>query len=162
VTSVNGSDVKFDMVEKVGKSQIASDITAKLTDGVGNKPDSVTCPDDLLAKVGAQMNCTMSVKNQTYNVNVSVTSVDGTSVKYDMVETVDRDKVASIISNKLTPALGAKPDSVTCPDNLKGVEGATLRCQLTTGGQTYGVNVTVTDVDAGDVSFNIQVDNQPS
>jgi hypothetical protein len=104
----------------------------------------------------------MSVKNQTYNVNVSVTSVDGTSVKYDMVETVDKDKVASIISNKLTPALGAKPDSVTCPDNLKGVEDATLRCQLTTGGQTYGVNVTVTDVDAGDVSFNIQVDNQPS
>jgi Domain of unknown function (DUF4333) len=162
VTSVNGSDVKFDMVEKVGKSQIASDITAKLTDGAGNKPDSVTCPDDLLAKVGAQTNCTMSAKNQTYNVNVSVTSVDGSSVKYDMVETVDKDKVAGIISNKLTPVIGAKPDSVTCPDNLKGAEGATLRCQLTTGGQTYGVNVTVTDVDAGDVSFNIQVDNQPS
>jgi hypothetical protein len=157
VTSVNGSDVKFDMVQKIDKSQVASDISAKLTDGAGNKPDSVTCPDSLLAKVGAQLNCTMSVRGQTYNVNVTVTSVSGTSVKYDMV-----DKVAAVISNKVTPLLGVTPDKVTCPDNLKGTEGATLRCQVSTEGKNYGATVTVTDVDAGDVSFNILLDNQPS
>ncbi|SPM37964.1 Mycobacterium numidiamassiliense ORFan, partial [Mycobacterium numidiamassiliense] len=162
VTSVNGSDVKFDMVQKIDKAQIANDISAKLTDGAGNKPDSVSCPDNLLAKVGAQLNCTMNAKNQTYNVNVTVTSVSGTSVKYDMVETVDKDKVAGVISNKVTPLLGVTPDSVTCPDNLKGVEGATLRCQVNTAGKTYGATVTVTNVDAGDVSFDILLDNQPS
>jgi Domain of unknown function (DUF4333) len=162
VTSVNGSDVKFDMVQKIDKTQIADDISAKLTDGAGNKPDSVTCPDNLLAKVGAQLNCTMNAKNQTYNVNVTVTSVSGTSVKYDMVETVDKDKVAGVISTKVTPLLGVTPDSVTCPENLKGVEGATLRCLVNTGGKTYGAQVTVTNVDAGDVSFDILLDNQPS
>lgn len=162
VTSVNGSDVKFDMVQKIDKTQIASDISAKLTDGAGNKPDSVTCPDNLLAKVGAQLNCTMNAKSQTYNVNVTVTNVSGTNVKYDMVETVDKAQVASVISNKVTPLLGVTPDSVTCPDNLKGVEGATLRCQVSSGGKNYGATVTVTDVDAGDVSFNILLDNQPS
>ena len=50
---------------------------------------------------------------------------------------------------------------MTCPDNLKGVEGATLRCQLTDRGQKYGVSVTVTGVDAGDVNFDFKVDDHP-
>ena len=78
-----------------------------------------------------------------------------------MVETVDKDQVASILSHKLTQQAGRKPDSVTCPDNLKGVQGATLRCELTDSGQKYGIAVTVTDVDAGDVSFDYKVDDKP-
>ncbi|MGO9383714.1 MAG: DUF4333 domain-containing protein [Mycobacterium sp.] len=145
----------------VSKSDIASQITSKLTDAAGNKPDSVTCPGELPAKVGSQLNCEMKVKNQTFNVNVTVTSVNGNDVKFDMVETVDKNQVASVISDKLTQQVGSKPDSVTCPDNLKGVEGATLRCQLTDAGQKYGISVTVTNVDAGDVNFDFKVDDHP-
>ena len=146
----------------VGRSDVESQITSKMTDAAGNKPDSVACPGDLPAKVGAQLNCDMKVKYESYNVNVTVTSVDGGDVKFDMVETVDKDKVASIISSKLAAQAGSKPDSVTCPDNLKGVQGATLRCQLKDGGKTWGVNVSVTSVDAGDVSFDFKVDDEPS
>lgn len=145
----------------VSKSDVAGQITSKLTDAAGNKPDSVTCPNDLPAKVGAQLNCEMKVKNQTFNVNVTVTSVNGSDVKFDMVETVDKNQVAGIISNKLTQQVGRKPDSVTCPDNLKGVEGATLRCQLVDGSDKYGIAVTVTTVDAGDVNFDFKVDDHP-
>ena len=56
----------------------------------------MTCPGDLPAKVGAQLNCTMKVKDQTYNVNATVTSVNGDDVKHDLVETVDKDQVASL------------------------------------------------------------------
>ncbi len=143
----------------VGKSDVAGQITSKMTDAAGNKPDSVSCPGDLPAKVGAQLNCEMKVKNQPLNVNVTVTTVDGDNVKFDMVETLDKNQVASTISSKLTQQVGKKPDSVTCPDNLKGVAGATLRCQLVDGSNKYGVNVTVTNVDAGDVNFDIQVDD---
>jgi hypothetical protein len=145
----------------VSKSDVANQITSKLTDAERNKPDSVTCPNDLPAKVGAQLNCTIKVKNQTFNVNVTVTSVNGNDVKFDMVETVDKDQVASILSHKLTQQVGRKPDSVTCPDNLKGVQGATLRCELTDSGHKYGIAVTVTNVDAGDVSFDYKVDDKP-
>ncbi len=144
----------------VSKSDVAQQITSKLTDGAGNKPDSVICPGDLPANVGAQLNCTMKVKDQTFNVNVTVTSVNGSHVEFDMVETMDKNQVASLISDQLA-SQGTRPDSVTCPDNLKGVQGATLRCQLTRGGDTYGVNVTVTDVDAGDVHFHFKVDDHP-
>ncbi|KZS66966.1 hypothetical protein A4G27_21770 [Mycobacterium kansasii] len=145
----------------VSKSDVADQIKAKMTDAAGNKPESVTCPADLPAKVGAQLNCEMKVKDSPYNVNVTVTSVEGKDVKFDMVETVDKDQVAKIISNKLTQQVGRRPDSVTCPDNLKGVEGATLRCQLTDGSDKYGVNVTVTGVDAGEVNFDFKVDDHP-
>jgi uncharacterized protein DUF4333 len=145
----------------VSKSDVAGQITSKLTDAAGNKPDSVNCPNDLPAKVGAQLNCEMKVKNQTFNVNVTVTSVDGKDVKFDMAETVDKQQVASILSNKLAQQVGRKPDSVTCPDNLKGVVGSSLRCQLTDGNDKYGVMVNVTSVDGGDVNFDFKVDDHP-
>lgn len=162
VTSVNGNDVKFDMVKTLDKGQVASQITTKMTDPAGNKPDSVNCPSDLQGKVGAQLNCDVKVKDATYNVNVTVTSVDGDTVLFDIVETLDKDRVAGLISDSVAQQAGHKPDSVTCPDNLKGAEGATLRCQLVDDGKNYGVDVTVADVDAGDIHFNYKVDDQPS
>ena len=48
----------------VSKTDVAQQITSKLTDAAGNKPDSVTCPSDLPAKVGAQLNCEMKVKTR--------------------------------------------------------------------------------------------------
>jgi hypothetical protein len=92
---------------------------------------------------------------------MTATSVKGDDVQFDMVETIDKNLVASKLSDQLTEKVGRKPDSVTCPDNLKGNQGATLRCDLKDGGQTYGVTVTVTDVDAGDVHFDFKVDEQP-
>jgi hypothetical protein len=145
----------------VSKDDIAKQISAKMTDAAGNKPDSVTCPDGLKGEVGAQLNCATKIKGQDYNVNVTATSVKGDNVEFDMVETVDKNLVASRLSDQLTEKVGRKPDSVTCPDNLKGNQGATLRCDLKDGGQTYGVTVTVTDVDAGDVHFDFKVDDQP-
>lgn len=51
---------------------------------------------------------------------------------------------------------------VTCPDDLTAEVGATTRCTLTAGGTELGVDVEVTEVSGGDVSFDIQVDEQPS
>jgi hypothetical protein len=93
---------------------------------------------------------------------VAVTSVNGSDVKFDMVETVDKNQVASAINDNVTQQVGTKPESVTCPDNLKGVQGATLRCKLVTDGKTFGVTVSVTGVDAGTVDYHFVVDDQPS
>jgi hypothetical protein len=146
----------------VSKDDVASQITEKMTDSSGNKPDKVTCPEDLKGVVGTEINCSMTVKGQPFNVNVTVTSVDGDNAKFDMVETVDKDQVAKEVSDQLAQQAGRTPDSVTCPDNLKGTEGATLECELADGDQTYGVTVTVTKVSAGDVLFDIKVADKPN
>ncbi len=125
----------------VSKSDVANQISTKMTDAAGNKPSSVTCPNDLDAKVGAQVNCTMKVKDQTYGVNVTVTSINGSDVKFDMVETVDKGQIADQITAKMTDAAGNKPDAVTCPSDLLGKVGAQLNCEMKVKGATYNVNV---------------------
>jgi hypothetical protein len=47
------------------------------------------------------------------------------------------------------------------PDNLNGAqEAATIQCELTDAGQTYGVNVSGTRVDASNVKFDVKADDQ--
>lgn len=145
----------------VSKSDVEAQISQKMTDPAGNKPESVSCPDDLKATVGAKLDCNMKIKDQTYGVNVTVTSVENDTAKFDMVLTVDKKDVAQKITDQLAAQNGKKPDSVTCPDNLKGVQRATLRCTLVDAGQTSGVTVTVTSVQGTDVRFDIKPDDQP-
>jgi hypothetical protein len=148
--------------ETVSRSSVESQISQKMTDASGNKPESVSCPDDLKPTVGAKLDCEMKIKGQTYGVNVTVTSIEGDTAKFDMVETINKNDVAKEISDQLEAQVGHKPDTVSCPDNLKGARGATLRCTLTDAGDTYGVNVTVTSVEGGDVKYDIKVDEQPT
>jgi Domain of unknown function (DUF4333) len=79
----------------------------------------------------------------------------GTSVS------VDKAELAKEISAQLEKQVGRAPDSVNCPDNLKGEVGATTRCTLKDGDQSYGVNVNVTKVEGTDVKFDLKVDDQP-
>jgi hypothetical protein len=74
---------------------------------------------------------------------------------------VDKKDLAKEISAQLTKQVGRAPESVECPDDLKGEVGATTRCTLNDGGQTYGVGVNVTKVDGTDVKFDLKVDDKP-
>lgn len=76
--------------------------------------------------------------------------------------TVDKDDVAKEISSQLKQEVGRAPESVTCPEDLKGEVGATVTCELQDSGDTYGVTATVTKVDGTNVKFDIKVDDEPS
>lgn len=154
--SVGGSSA-----HAVSKKDVAGQVINKMTDSDGNKPSSVSCPEDLPAKVGAHIDCEMKVKGDTYNVNVTVTSVEGKDVKFDMVVTVDKNDVARTIGQKLSDQIGSDPNAVTCPDNLKGFVGATLRCVLTDDGKKYAINVTVTSVNGSQVNYRYSKEDQP-
>jgi hypothetical protein len=69
----------------VTRDDVAKQISEKMTDNAGNKPDTVSCPDDLKPAVGATLVCEMTVKGSKYDVNVTVTSIDGDTAKFDMV-----------------------------------------------------------------------------
>ena len=74
---------------------------------------------------------------------------------------VDNADHAKEISAQLEKQVGRAPDSVECPDDLKGEVGATTRCMLNDGGEKYGVDVNVTKVEGTDVKFDLKVDDQP-
>ena len=75
--------------------------------------------------------------------------------------TVDKETVASAVSDQLAKKVGSPPDSVTCPEDLEGVVGTELRCELVADNDTYGVTVTVTSVKDTTVNFDISVDDKP-
>jgi hypothetical protein len=99
-------------------------------------------------------------------MKIVVTGVAAAGLLFGVVgcsseKTVGKDDLATEVSNQLTEQVGKKPDSVSCPDDLKGEVGATTRCELKGDGETYGVGVKVTKVDGDDVKFDIKVDDQP-
>ncbi len=91
----------------------------------------MSCPDDLKATVGATLDCTVTTNGQNDGVSVTVSSVNGGTVNFDIIETVSKDDIAGQISTQLNQQFGHAPEFVTCPDNLEGTVGATLRCTLT-------------------------------
>lgn len=74
---------------------------------------------------------------------------------------VDKTELADEISGQLEQKVGRAPDSVTCPQDLRGEVGVIQRCELKDGNQIYGVTVTVTSVDGADVKFDLRVDETP-
>jgi hypothetical protein len=53
------------------------------------------------------------------------------------------------------------PKDVTCHEDLPAEVGATIRCEVTGEGPTYGATVTVDSVDGDDVHWDIQIDETP-
>ena len=64
------------------------------------------------------------------------------------------DKISSILEAKV----GTAPDDISCPGDLEGAKGTTMRCTLTAGADRLGVSVTVTSVDGRTVNFDAEVD----
>jgi hypothetical protein len=76
---------------------------------------------------------------------------------------VDRHKVEKEVSDELTKTVGQRPKAITCPGDLKAVEGTKMRCQLeASDGSKIGLTLTVTSVKDNDVKFHIQVDQKQS
>lgn len=76
----------------------------------------------------------------------------------DTAAAVDVAEVERQSSDRLAEQVGQAPDDFSCPGDLPAEEGAEMRCELTHGGQTLGVTLTVTSVDGGDVNWDVLVD----
>jgi hypothetical protein len=145
--------------KSVSRQRVQDQIVEEVTDQSGAAPDSVSCPGDLQASVGATLDCTLTDDGQQRHVSVTVGSAEGDQVDLHIEQTIGKDTVTEQISRQISRQIGRAPESVTCPADLGGDEGATLRCELRDSGKTYGV--TVTTVDRGEVSFEIEVDERP-
>jgi hypothetical protein len=76
--------------------------------------------------------------------------------------TLTADTVAQRAEDALEEQIGVRP-AITCPDDVEKKVGAETRCTLTGGDDPteYGVTVTVTSVEGKNVTFDVEVDDQP-
>ncbi|CAL9458364.1 hypothetical protein SUDANB121_02602 [Nocardiopsis dassonvillei] len=68
----------------VDAEQVAERSGEMLAEQVGQTPDDFTCADDLPAEVGAEIRCELTSGGDTLGATVTVTSVDGDNVNWDV------------------------------------------------------------------------------
>ncbi|MEU0643960.1 DUF4333 domain-containing protein [Streptomyces umbrinus] len=67
----------------VHKARVAQTISDKLAADTGKRPDRVTCPEHLPARVGATIRCELTAGSDTLGVAVTATAVNGKQVNYN-------------------------------------------------------------------------------
>lgn len=75
---------------------------------------------------------------------------------------VASEDIAEQAALELEQQVGRAPDDLTCSEDLPAEVDSSVCCELTDGGQTYGVTVTTTSVEGSDVEFDVLVDEQPA
>jgi hypothetical protein len=68
----------------VSRGALTNAIRSDFTGDEGHTPDSVSCPTALPGVVGASVPCTITDRGNTYPVTVSVVSLHGTNVTYNV------------------------------------------------------------------------------
>jgi hypothetical protein len=67
------------------KTDVETGSMEALTKKVGQPSPQITCPDDMKAKVGEKMICSMQINAKTYDVTITVTSVGDDNIgRYDV------------------------------------------------------------------------------
>lgn len=147
----------------VTAGDVESQVSKAMTDQ-GRTGVQVTCPNELEGTKGASTTCNATDDAGATQATVTVTSVDGTDVKFDIssVPVLAAADVAQKASEQLAAQVGAAAPDITCPGDLVGTIGATLVCTLNDAGQTYDTTLTVTDDGEGSIRFDIDVASTPS
>jgi hypothetical protein len=70
---------------KLSKDEVADAMAEKLAAQTGQPKPDITCPEDLVGKVGTSLRCKLTASDGvTLGVTAKVTSVDGTTIRYDI------------------------------------------------------------------------------
>jgi hypothetical protein len=140
---------------EVARENVAATLTEQLV-RQGVQPENLTCQRDLPATVDASVPCTFTVDGQPVDAIATVTSVDGGTAHYK-IETrarpVAQAALEQRISDDIARRTGKAPDSVSCAGDLPPSPGGTVLCKV---GDDRTAQVTVTSVNLGEVTFQIQ------
>jgi hypothetical protein len=139
----------------VAKVDLQKDISDRLTKA-GEKPQSVTCQDDLVGEVGKTTPCEVVLsESNTFEPVVTVTGVDGTTVNYEMTPALSKEQLEKSVIGLVSKSSGVQVDSASCESGLEGKEGAVTHCQVTGGGATVPRTVEVTKVEGLMMNFDV-------
>ncbi|SBS70268.1 conserved exported hypothetical protein [uncultured Mycobacterium sp.] len=139
----------------VSKTDLEKDISERLAKA-GQKPQTVTCKDDLKGEVGKTTRCEVVLSSDnSFEPVVTVTKVEGTTVSYDMAPALSKTQLEKGVSGLLAKASNVTVDSVSCDSGLDGKEGTETHCDVTVAGVTSKRTVVVTKVEGLMLYFNV-------
>lgn len=120
---------------------------------------NVMCPTDLQAIVGQTLRCSFTVDGQPVDAIATVTSTDGSNVKYD-ITTEARPIAKGLLARKITEQVSQQArlrvDTATCDADLQPRLNAVTICTLMSADKPMNVTVTVTKVSGGLIKYSIK------
>jgi uncharacterized protein DUF4333 len=142
----------------VAKDNVAKTITDQLQKQ-NIDAQNVKCPSDLPAVIGQTVRCSFTVDGQPVDAIATVTSVDGSNVKYD-ITTEARPIAKDLLANKITDQVAQQArlpvDSATCDGDLQPTVNAMTMCTLMSRNRPMNVTVTVTKVSGGLIKYSVK------
>jgi uncharacterized protein DUF4333 len=120
---------------------------------------NVMCPTDLQAVVGQTLRCSFTVDGQPVDAIATVTSTDGSNVKYDITteaRPIAKDLLAHKITEQVSQQTRLRVDTATCDADLQPRVSAVTICTLMSADKPMNVTVTVTKVSGGLIKYSIK------
>jgi len=139
----------------VGKAALQTDIANRLAKA-GEKPQSVTCKDDLIGEVGKTARCEVVISpTNSFEPVITVTGVDGSTINYEMSPALSKEQLEKAVSRMVADAAHAHVASVSCESGLEGKVGATAHCEVDSGGVKLRRTVKVNSVEGLMMNFDV-------
>ncbi len=142
----------------VPADQVSSTIVTQLKgQGVAVDGDQVACPGELPAEVGQTVRCTFTAGGQPVDAVAKVSSVDGSTVNFD-ISTEAKPVPKAILEKTVTEQIakaGVPAEKTACAGDLQPQVGQKQTCTTSGGGQDILLTTTVTEVRGGLVNFSI-------
>lgn len=157
--SVNSGGIN---VPTVSRRALQEDITRRLAEA-GEKPESVTCKQDLIGEVGTTAHCEVVVSaTNSFEPIVTVTAVDGAAIDYAMTPAVSRQQLEDVISRLVADSGVLDVKAVSCEAGLNGTVGAVGHCDVDAGGSRIRRTVEVSGVSGLMMTFELVPPNRLS
>ena len=120
-------------VPRVAKRALQEDIAQRLA-VAGEKPESVTCNQDLIGEVGIMVRCEVVISpSNRFEPIITVTGVDGAAIDYDMTPAVSRSQLEEVVARLVTDAGTVDVKAVSCETGIEGTVGAVAHCDVDAG-----------------------------
>lgn len=140
---------------RVSREGLATDISVRLAHA-GQRPVSVSCPEDLLGQVGATTRCAVVMsETNSFEPRVTVTSVAGDKISYDVIPAVSKSQLEASVSAQVSQSSRTPVQGVACESGLDGTVGATAHCAVTAAGATVRRTVEVTTVTGFAMNYQV-------
>lgn len=141
--SVDGSGSNL---PTVSRKALQEDISQRLADA-GEKPQSVTCKEDLVGRLNATAHCEVVVSEaNSFEPIVTVTAVDGAAIDYEMTPAVSRRQLEEVVSRLIAEPGMLDVTAVSCESGIEGRVGAVAQCDVNAGGVLSRRTVVVSGV----------------
>jgi hypothetical protein len=157
IALVSGCDLAAGLsaAPTVSKDALQTEIADRLTKA-GERPQSVTCKEDLVGEVGHTARCDVVLSpTNSFEPVITVTGVDGATIDYEVTPAVSKQQLETAVA-RLVSAAGVLVASVSCESGLDGQVGAVAYCDVEVGGVKVRRTVQVYKVDGLLMNFDLQ------